>query len=278
MWVQTSRNVDITQISNGHISVLLEPTVTWLGVLVVLYVLHIMIWPRPDRKSRSRSRRFWISEICRKSHFSRSISSAILAWSSKLMVDHDKTGPSLQLFGTRFLNFSTSWWSRDFEVHEMLISPESTAFYLCSGWGWCLWLWLHVGPNTPCMLAAMTVSPLVGPFHSNRVLIAFYHTINMYRDSAMSCATKRPCCCRKPSRDARHLYRKLAPNPRAMQFIERTLKLLANIGKLIEKPLYNCTSERLMHIGPISYIRISLCYFYFRWKGICCLQIYNRLI
>jgi len=31
-------------------------------------------------------------------------------------------------------------------------------------------------------------------------------------------------------------------------------------------------------IGPVSYIRISLCYFYFRWKGICCLQIYNRLI
>jgi len=30
-------------------------------------------------------------------------------------------------------------------------------------------------------------------------------------------------------------------------------------------------------IGPVSYIRISLCYFYFRWKGICCLQIYNRL-
>jgi len=31
-------------------------------------------------------------------------------------------------------------------------------------------------------------------------------------------------------------------------------------------------------IGPVSDIRISLCYFYFRWKGICCLQIYNRLI
>ena len=31
-------------------------------------------------------------------------------------------------------------------------------------------------------------------------------------------------------------------------------------------------------IGPVSYIRISLCYFCFRWQGICCLQIYNRLI
>jgi len=41
----------------------------------------------------------------RKLHFSRSISSAILAWSSKLMVDHDSTGPSLQLVRVQFLNF-----------------------------------------------------------------------------------------------------------------------------------------------------------------------------
>jgi len=33
-----------------------------------------------------------------------------------------------------------------------------------------------------------------------------------------------------------------------------------------------------VNIGPVSYIRISLCYFCFRWQGICCLQIYNRLI
>ena len=36
--------------------------------------------------------------------------------------------------------------------------------------------------------------------------------------------------------------------------------------------------EKTDVIGPVSYIRISLCYFYFRWKEICCLQIYNRLI
>jgi len=41
--VQTLRNVDITQISNGYISVLLETTVTWSGTLVVLYVLHMLI-------------------------------------------------------------------------------------------------------------------------------------------------------------------------------------------------------------------------------------------
>jgi len=41
----------------------------------------------------------------RKVHFSRSISSAVFAWSSKVMVDGDSTGPGLQLVGARFLNF-----------------------------------------------------------------------------------------------------------------------------------------------------------------------------
>jgi len=35
----------------------------------------------------------------RKLHFSRSISSAVLAWSSKLMVVGDSMGPGLQLLG-----------------------------------------------------------------------------------------------------------------------------------------------------------------------------------
>jgi len=65
-------------------------------------------------------------------HFSTSISFAVLAWSSKLMVDYDSMGPSLQLFGTRFLDFSPSWRSRDLEVRKMLISGESTGSYLCA--------------------------------------------------------------------------------------------------------------------------------------------------
>jgi len=39
----------------------------------------------------------------RKVHYSRSISSAVLACSSKLMVDGHITGPGLQLVGARFL-------------------------------------------------------------------------------------------------------------------------------------------------------------------------------
>ena len=42
----------------------------------------------------------------RKVHFSRSISSAILVWSSKLMAGGGHSmGPGLQLVGARFLNF-----------------------------------------------------------------------------------------------------------------------------------------------------------------------------
>ena len=61
----------------------------------------------------------------RKLHFSNSISPANLQRSSKLMVDRGSTGPDLQLVGAGFLNFSSRWQSRDFEVCEMLISPEN---------------------------------------------------------------------------------------------------------------------------------------------------------
>jgi len=43
--VQTSSNVDISRNSNGHISVLPDATVTWLGKLVVLYVLCMSMCP-----------------------------------------------------------------------------------------------------------------------------------------------------------------------------------------------------------------------------------------
>jgi len=45
----------------------------------------------------------------------------------------------------------------------------------------------------------------------------------------------RPFCCREPPCDVGHVYRRLAHNPRAMQKIERTLKLSANMGKLSKK-------------------------------------------
>jgi len=41
----------------------------------------------------------------KKLQFSRSISSAVLGWCSKLMVGGDSMGPGLQLIGARFSNF-----------------------------------------------------------------------------------------------------------------------------------------------------------------------------
>jgi len=56
----------------------------------------------------------------RKLHFSRSVSSAISAWSSKVIVDHDGTGPSLQLVGAQFLHFLLRKLSCEFKLHGML--------------------------------------------------------------------------------------------------------------------------------------------------------------
>ena len=120
---------------------------------------HQCTWPRPDLRSRWGS--FWSSESCTflglyPPPFSRGAQNWRLA-----MIVWDVQG--LQLFGARFLAVTVSWRSRDFEVREMLISSEATGFLsprclrLKS-----LWLWLQVGRNKPCTLAAMTVSPLPG--------------------------------------------------------------------------------------------------------------------
>jgi len=53
-----------------------------------------------------------------KLHFSRSISSAVLAWSSKLMVS---MGPGLQLVGAKFFNLLLGKLSREFKLRQMSI-------------------------------------------------------------------------------------------------------------------------------------------------------------
>jgi len=57
----------------------------------------------------------------RKVHFSRSVSSAVFAWSSKMMVGVDSTGPGLQLVGAGFLNFLPGKLSREFKLRHMSI-------------------------------------------------------------------------------------------------------------------------------------------------------------
>jgi len=62
MRVRTLQNIDISLNLNGHISVVREATVIWLGMLVVLHVLCMLIWPWPDPRSRSWG--FIVSENC----------------------------------------------------------------------------------------------------------------------------------------------------------------------------------------------------------------------
>jgi len=69
----------------------------------------------------------------RKFHFSRSFSSAVFVWSSKLMVDYDSMGPSLQLVRARFLNFLLSKLSHDFKLLGMSVLEDfqRTIFPYC---------------------------------------------------------------------------------------------------------------------------------------------------
>jgi len=64
MKVQTSQFVDISRNSIGRICVVCDATVTCLGMLVVLHVLCMLIWPWPDPQSRSRSQTIWTSDSC----------------------------------------------------------------------------------------------------------------------------------------------------------------------------------------------------------------------
>jgi len=86
--------------------------------------------PRPDMCTSMTSARskvkVKVTELLkfRKLQFFRSISSAILAWSSNLMVDYDNMGPSLQRFRAQFLNFLLSQLSHDFKLREMLILQD----------------------------------------------------------------------------------------------------------------------------------------------------------
>ena len=77
-------------------------------------------------------------------------------------------------------------------------------------------------------------------------IISLLITVNMYQiwsallkafqryEGSLELITRRPSCHREPPRDAGHFYRNLAPNPQPTQWIEWTLELSANIGKLLK--------------------------------------------
>jgi len=90
-----------------------------------------LIWcvgrPRPDMRASVTSTRpkakVKVTELpkLRKLHFSRSISSDVLAWSSKVMVDGDSMGSGLQIVGDRFSNFLLGKLSRELKLRGMSV-------------------------------------------------------------------------------------------------------------------------------------------------------------
>jgi len=133
-WEFKLSGMSISWNSNGHISIIREAALTWLGMLVMLHVLCMLIWMTLTW-SKVKVKVIDLLKFRKEIALFMSTSSAILAWQSQLMGDYDSMRPSLQLFRARFLNFSPSWQSRDVEVHKMLISSEITAFYLRAGQG-----------------------------------------------------------------------------------------------------------------------------------------------
>ena len=106
-----------------------------------------VIWcvgrPRPDVRTSmtSTQSKVKVMELLkfRKLQFPRSICSAILARSSKLVVDDDSTGPSLQLFRVRFSHFLLRKPSCEFKLRGMLILHK----LLMAMFPYCLTLWSH---------------------------------------------------------------------------------------------------------------------------------------
>jgi len=93
-----------------------------------------LIWcvgrPRPHMRTSVTSTRSKIKvkvtdlPKLRKVHYSRSISSAISACSSKLMVGGHSMGPGLQPVGAQFLNFHPGKLSRELKLRPISIFDE----------------------------------------------------------------------------------------------------------------------------------------------------------
>jgi len=58
--------------------------------------------------------------------------------------------------------------------------------------------------------------------------------------------TRKACCHRELPQDAGHLYRKFPPSGNALN--RNNTETIGKHGKVVEKPLYKCISEGLMHV------------------------------
>ena len=93
----------------------------------------------------------------RKLHFSTSVSSTVLARSSKLMVDGDSMGPGLQLVRARFSNLLLGKLSREFKLCRM--SWNSNGHALVVRGDTVRWLGMLVVLHVLCMLMWLRPDP-----------------------------------------------------------------------------------------------------------------------
>ena len=87
-----------------------------------------------------------------KVHFSRSISSAGFAWTSKLMVGGHSMGPGLQLVGAQFLNFLLGKLSQEFKLRRVHISRNSNGHISVLRHATVTWLGMLIVLDVLCTL------------------------------------------------------------------------------------------------------------------------------
>ena len=143
----------------------------------------------------------------RKLHFSRSIWCAILQWSSKLMIDYDSIGPSLQHVRAQFLNFLLRKLSRDLRICRMSILHEiqrAILPYLLDAT--CMWSGVLVVPYVLCTLIWPSPNPSSKStsgwwpqpcsaafyFHTLHVCQDFWHKTIIWNHNTDKCRTLVP--------------------------------------------------------------------------------------
>jgi len=130
-----------------------------------MFFEHSVIWcvgrPWPDMRTSVTSTRSKVKVMelpkLRTLHFCRSVSSAVLAWSSNLMVDSDIMGPGLQLVGAQFSNFFSERYHESSNFAECRYFITFKQPYFRSAWCYSQMVG-HAGSATGIVYAHVTLT------------------------------------------------------------------------------------------------------------------------
>ena len=138
---------------------------------VVLHILCMLTWPWPDPRSRSRLLTFWTSENCTFLRLSPPLFwrhchkwwVIMIVWHLVYSFSEPDLWISPPAGGQVTLKFTKCWHHQNSLRFIFTLTEDRR-----------LWLWLQVSRKKPCMLAAMTVSPLAGLFYLHLYLLFYY--------------------------------------------------------------------------------------------------------